>query len=173
MNSYLTTRPRGDPGYASAPGDTQPTRRKTAMGKFLRFLSCASARLLAVSAHGDHDHSASLLDAQEKISDHDMEHIEENLGLDSSVKKSHQDKIFLYFKSADTDNDDRLDALEIMQTIIKFDMDDADMYGKVYTPKEDEEWVTVLDAAMKVQDLNDDGFISFAEFYSLRSKQKV
>ena len=74
---------------------------------------------------------------------------------------------FYYFKQADTDNDDHLDGLEMLQMLIKFE-DEDDNYKQSYKVKEDEEWCAQLDRALEVQDRNNDGFVSFFEFQAAR-----
>ena len=119
--------------------------------------------------HDEHTHTA-LLDANQAITDHDLDHLKENLSFGKPVNEMTRDeRQFYYFKSADTDDDDHLDGLEILQTMIKFDQEDAEFHGKPFEHRSDEEWIRQLDKAMAAQDLNDDGKISFGEFYRIRN----
>lgn len=141
------------------------------MTKFF-LLSLYFSKLLA---HGgvEHDHSSGFLDTNAEITDHDLEHLKSSLTMDKPIKDmSRDEKHFFYFKQADTDDDDRLDGLEILQNLQKFEEEDADYYGLQTSFKTDNEWCEVLDRALSVQDLDDDGFVSFWEFQAIRDKAR-
>lgn len=124
-----------------------------------------------IQAHGGgaHDHSNSFLNAKSEITDHDIEHLKGTLQLKKPIKDmTKEEKQFYYFKQADTDNDDRLDGLEILATMIRFEEEDAEYSNTVPEIRSDDEWAEMLDRALVGQDIDDDGFVSFWEFQAKR-----
>ena len=119
-------------------------------------------------AHAGHDHSTNVLNTDSEITDHDLEHLKTNKPIKEMTRDERQ---FFYFKQADTDNDDHLDGLEMLQMLIKFEAED-DSYKKQFVEKEDNDWCDELDRALKNQDFNDDGFVSFFEFQAARKGSK-
>ena len=118
--------------------------------------------------HTSHDHSTNVIDTNSEITDHDIEHLKSVINIGKPIKEMTKDeRQFYYFKQADTDNDDHLDGLEMLQMLIKFE-DEDDNYKQSYKVKEDEEWCAQLDRALEVQDRNNDGFVSFFEFQAAR-----
>lgn len=137
-------------------------------------LYLSSTAISKTNSHAGHDHSSSLLDASQQITNDDISHLTASLPSFQNKKPkdmTKEEKLFFVFKSADIDNDDRLDGLEIMQSMIKFQEEDYEFYGKEPEIKEDEEWILELDAALKMQDLDNDGYVSYGEFFALRSKK--
>ena len=126
-----------------------------------------------VFSHAGHDHAAGFINTDADISDHDLEHLKHSLELQKNIKDMSKDeRQFYYFKQADTNDDDHLDGLEMLQTMIRFDMEDTEYNGEQYRVKEDHEWTDQLDRALEVQDLNNDGLVSFYEFQAIRNRNK-
>lgn len=126
-------------------------------------------------SHGGahHDHSSGFINADADITDHDLEHLKSAIDLKKPIKDMTKDeRQFYYFKQADTNDDDHLDGLEMLQTMIKFEMEDAEYNGEQFKVKEDHEWTDQLDRALEVQDLNNDGLVSFYEFQAIRNRNK-
>lgn len=137
-------------------------------------LSSLLITLPKIYAHGGggaHDHSGGFINADAEITDHDLEHLKSALDLKKPIKEMTKDeRQFYYFKQADTNDDDHLDGLEMLQTMIKFEMEDAEYNGEPFKHKEDHEWTDQLDRALEVQDLNNDGMVSFYEFQAIRNR---
>jgi hypothetical protein len=127
-----------------------------------------------VISHGaGHDHGGGLMDADKDITDHDLEHLKDAIKTQKPIKEMSKDeRQFYYFKQADTDNNDKLDGLEMLQTMIKFEIEDAEYNGQPFKPKEDHEWIEQIDKALKVQDSNNDGMVDFFEFQAVRNRNK-
>merc|ERR1712187_163790 len=89
----------------------------------------------SILAHGGahHDHSSGFINADADITDHDLEHLKSAIDLKKPIKDMTKDeRQFYYFKQADTNDDDHLDGLEMLQTMIKFEMEDAEYNGEQF-----------------------------------------
>jgi len=123
-------------------------------------------------AHEGHDHGKGIFDESQDISDHDLAHLKDAIKANKPIKEMTMDeRQFYYFKQADKDNNDKLDGLEMLQTMIQFELEDAE-YGTPFQAKEDKEWIQQIDRALVVQDTNDDGMVDFFEFQAIRNKNK-
>ena len=80
-----------------------------------------------VFSHAGHDHGNGIMDADSDITDHDLDHLKDAIKTQKPIKEMSKDeRQFYYFKQADTDNNDKLDGLEMLQTMIKFEIEDAE-----------------------------------------------
>ncbi|CAF0772952.1 unnamed protein product [Rotaria sordida] len=105
---------------------------------------------------------------------HDVEHIKHDLEGQINKPKEEmtsEEQNFYYFKLHDTNNDNRLDGLEI---VAAFDhahheenKNNTDTTGQTPPHQErlpDEELIRIVDDILKDEDLNRDGYISYEEF---------
>ena len=122
-----------------------------------------------IFSHGDHSNTFE----DGEITEHDLEHLKGIVKSKKPIKEmSRDERQFFYFKQADTDDNDRLDGLEMLQTMVKFELEDADFNGQPFKPKADTEWISQIDRALEVQDKNNDGMVDFFEFQAVRNKKK-
>ena len=124
-----------------------------------------------ITAHGDHKH-----DMLESMEDnvHADEDISKMANKDPS-KMTPDEKEFYYFKQHDFDNNDFLDGLELIQAMVnyeKLDIEDRGGSTKGYPMLEEEQFIEMVDAVMRLEDLDDDGLINFYEFKLGQKKKK-
>ena len=104
---------------------------------------------------------------------HDMDHIRHDLEGQINKPKEQmtpEEQNFYYFKLHDTNNDNRLDGLEV---VAAFDHVHQEETGNSTQPTStpqaherlaDEELIRLVDDILKEEDLDRDGFISYEEF---------
>merc|ERR1712113_1145517 len=123
---------------------------------------------MVLVAHDGHDHSMT-----GDISDSDIQHLKDTMQLKKPIKDmTSEERQFYYFKQSDHNDDDMMDGLEMMQTLIKYEIEDATAFGEPIQNHPDEYWIKQIDRAIDVQDLNDDGMVDFIEFTHYRNKNK-
>ena len=76
----------------------------------IRILLCVFP---AIGAHGDHhDHGGAILNADQEITDHDLEHLKEIHRAKKPIKElTKEERLFYAFKHADYDNNDMLEQV--------------------------------------------------------------
>lgn len=95
--------------------------------------------------------------AQER--DHIQEHMD--VPIDTS-KMSDQELQFHYFKMHDADNNNKLDGCELIKSLIHWhESPDSDVHVVLY---KDEDLSEIVEGALKQADMNNDGYIEYAEF---------
>lgn len=99
---------------------------------------------------------------------HLKEHMDSNVDVDSL---SIEEVRFIYFKTHDTNGDNRLDGTEIIQALLHFQDEDGSI-GPLEYSFTDDELVSFVDPILKKSDANDDGFLDYAEFMSLQVEKK-
>ena len=117
--------------------------------------------------HGnEHKHSPLEFDGAE----HHTEEIEKATeGMAKSVDQMTQDeKEVFWFKLADYDNNDKIDAHEMIQAMIKQQIFALDQKGRSFKDLdrhfEEDFLIKEMDTWLKAQDFNNDGFVEFAEW---------
>jgi len=107
---------------------------------------------------------------------HDMEHIRHDLEGQVNKPKEEmtpEEQNFYYFKLHDTNNDNRLDGLEVVSAFNHVDHHDDNGVpnnDSQATPPPpvprlaDEELIRLVDDIMREEDMDKDGFISYQEF---------
>ena len=119
--------------------------------------------------HGsDHKHSPLEFDGAE----HHTDEIEKaTVGMAKSVDQmTQEEKEVFWFKLADYDNNDKIDAHEMIQAMIKQQIFALDQKGKVRSFKDldkhfkEDYLIKEMDKWLKEQDFNNDGFVEFSEW---------
>lgn len=83
---------------------------------------------------------------------------------------SEEEQNFYYFKLHDTNNDNRLDGLEVIAAFNHEHKEDDDNDSLKETPEttterpDDDELIDLVDDILEEEDLNHDGYISYDEF---------
>jgi len=141
---------------------------------------CLLCLIVQALGHADsnhaHDHSKNLFDTTSEITDHDLEHLKLTTSKDNSnfdpKTWTRAQRQFYYFKQGDFDNNDKLDGIEMLQMMVKFEMEDDEYKTRRDFSYEDADWEAQLDKALENQDLNDDGMVSFYEFRVARENKR-
>ncbi|CAH1159497.1 unnamed protein product [Phaedon cochleariae] len=131
-----------------------------------------------------HVHYKPIKDASEKLTEdvqllHDQEHLQEHL--DEIIpepdfsKMSDEELEFYYFQVHDSDKNSKLDGLEILQAISHTDEhgdsyeEDGENDMSSTTEKSDlEYYVELIDQVLREDDIDDDGYLSYAEYVARR-----
>lgn len=101
----------------------------------------------------------------------DRNHLKEHVDPDVDVDSMSLEEVrFRYFKTHDTNGDNRLDGNEIIQAILHFQDEDGSIAPLQYSFTDDELELFV-DPIFSKSDANDDGFLDYAEFMSLQVGQ--
>ncbi|CAF1167128.1 unnamed protein product [Adineta ricciae] len=107
---------------------------------------------------------------------HDMDHIRHDLEGQINKPKDQmtpEEQNFYYFKLHDTNNDNRLDGLEIVAAFNHVHQEDNDNNNNTATTAQtpehherlaDEELIRLVDDILKEEDRDRDGYISYEEF---------
>ncbi|CAF0855472.1 unnamed protein product [Rotaria sp. Silwood1] len=137
--------------------------------------------IYGTNGHGQHgSNSQTSVGGQPHISrkmeDHvdDINHIRKDLQGQINKPTEHltaEEKKFYYFKLHDTNNDNRLDGLEVMAAF-KHEHQDEELYDSNIDEHNnikpesvsDEELINIIDDILKEEDLDNDGYISYEEF---------
>ncbi|XP_069695094.1 lymphotoxin beta receptor inhibitor isoform X2 [Periplaneta americana] len=103
---------------------------------------------------------------------HEKQHIQEHMEVPIDTSKmSEQELQFHYFKMHDADNNNKLDGCELIKSLIHWHATntptDKMEQQAVYS---DEEIANMVDDIMKDSDLNNDGFIDYAEYKQSENK---
>jgi len=123
-------------------------------------------------SHGGHSHGEkkSALDGKHV---HDVEHIKEHLKEDNPQVKtdnlSEADMQFHYFKAHDSDNDDKLDGIELANAMAHYHDEDAGEKPEDYT---EHELASMVDQILDEDDLNKDGYIDYPEFIASQKREE-
>jgi len=88
---------------------------------------------------------------------HVQEHLEGFAKVDENM--SDDELQFHYFKLHDYNNDNRLDGIELISAITHFEKEDPNAPGLMET-----ELSSMVDAILKDEDKNHDGYIDYTEF---------
>lgn len=109
--------------------------------------------------HGD------VLDAKHV---NDQEHLKEHLKEQIDVTKmSEADQQFYYFKVHDSDNNDKLDGIELSNAMAHYHDEEQGESKEEYT---ETELGSMVDQILDEDDLNKDGYIDYPEF--IQSQQR-
>ncbi|XP_044749197.1 multiple coagulation factor deficiency protein 2 homolog [Coccinella septempunctata] len=104
---------------------------------------------------------------------HDKQHIEEHLedmvDTPDLSKMSDEELEFYYFQAHDTDKNNMLDGLEILQAISHI-LDETDVSGNINNDKNFDYYIKLIDQVLTEDDINDDGFLDYPEY--VRSRQR-
>ncbi|CAF2444867.1 unnamed protein product [Rotaria sp. Silwood2] len=137
--------------------------------------------IYGTNGHGQHDsNSRTPTGGQPHISRkmedhvHDINHIRKDLQgqINTPTEQlTEEEKNFYYFKLHDTNNDNRLDGLEVIAAF-NHEHQDEELYDsntdeQNNTKSErigDEELTNIIDDIFKEEDLDHDGYISYEEF---------
>jgi Ca2+-binding EF-hand superfamily protein len=87
-----------------------------------------------------------------------------------------EEQNFYYFKLHDTNNDNRLDGLEVIAAFDHVHEEEFSQEGQNNTETErlgDDELTNLVDDILKEEDLDLDGFISYEEFKRALEKDKM
>ncbi|XP_045479999.1 multiple coagulation factor deficiency protein 2 homolog [Harmonia axyridis] len=104
---------------------------------------------------------------------HDKQHIEEHLedmveSPDLS-KMSDEELEFYYFQTHDTDKNNKLDGLEILQAITHI-LDETDVSGNINNDSDFDYYIRLIDQVLTEDDVDNDGFLDYPEY--VRSRQR-
>lgn len=110
---------------------------------------------------------------------YEKEHIADHLEIPMDTSKmSEQELQFYYFKMHDSDNNNKLDGIELIHSLIHWHEQGHDnpqaQHGQQAPPPKlftDEELYQLIDPILKMDDANQDGYIDYAEF--IRAQQKA
>lgn len=96
---------------------------------------------------------------------HDRDHLQSHMEgeLDLSMMSEKQLK-FLYFKSHDTESNNKLDGCELVQSLLHFHGEDSLIHGEDPRIFSDAELSMMIDPILATIDKNLDGFIDYPEF---------
>lgn len=123
--------------------------------------------LFVVGAFGDDQqqpHAHNPLHDTKHIRDKD--HIREHLKEEIDVKDENlndEDLQFHYFKLHDSDNNNKLDGIELMNALTHYH-DDENSKSEEQKTYSDDEIATMIDQILEEDDKNKDGYIDYAEF---------
>ncbi|XP_022915328.1 lymphotoxin beta receptor inhibitor isoform X2 [Onthophagus taurus] len=110
--------------------------------------------------HHGHHQQGKILDAQHIMQE--KEHIAEHMEIPMDTSKmTEQELQFHYFKMHDADNNNKLDGCELIKSLIHWHGPKA---KEEHPAISDEELERTVDEAMKVADINRDGFIDYREY---------
>ncbi|KAM9847346.1 multiple coagulation factor deficiency protein 2 [Aulostomus maculatus] len=138
------------------------------LGSLLALLSCS---LLCIHAHGE-PHQQPAIGSAAAVSGHgrldrnmvqDKDHIMEHLeGVIEKPEKemTPQELQLHYFKMHDYDGNNLLDGLELATAITHVHKEEK---GESH-PMKEEDLIALIDVVLKDDDLNNDGYIDYAEF---------
>jgi Ca2+-binding EF-hand superfamily protein len=84
-----------------------------------------------------------------------------------------EEQNFYYFKLHDTNNDNRLDGLEVIAAFHHAHEEEKDQNNTQTERVDDEELINLIDDILKGEDLDNDGFISYEEFKYALEKDKA
>ncbi len=84
-----------------------------------------------------------------------------------------EEQNFYYFKLHDTNQDNRLDGLEVIAAFDHAHEEENDQNNTHTERLGDEELINLIDDILKDEDLDRDGFISYDEFKHALEKDKV
>ncbi|XP_066916923.1 multiple coagulation factor deficiency protein 2 homolog [Clytia hemisphaerica] len=105
---------------------------------------------------------------------HDVEHINEHLRdqIDVNQQKpmSNEDLQFHYFKVHDSDNDDKLDGIELATAMAHYHDEEHAEKPEDYT---EEELASMVDQILDEDDLNKDGYIDYPEFIASQQREEA
>lgn len=99
---------------------------------------------------------------------HDQEHLKDHLKEQIDVSKmSEADQQFYYFKVHDSDNNDKLDGIELANAMAHYHDEESGESKEEYT---EGELSSMVDQILDEDDLNKDGYIDYPEF--IQSQQR-
>ena len=117
-----------------------------------------------------HEHSPLELDG----ADHHSDQIE--AVINKPVKEmTKEEKQVNWFKTNDYDNNDKIDGLEIIQSMIQHEISSKKDGGSEYRGFQDldeGQYIMVVEEWLKNQDINNDGFVDFPEWKLAHDKNK-
>ncbi|XP_061766890.1 multiple coagulation factor deficiency protein 2 homolog [Nerophis ophidion] len=144
--------------------------RSSRCGLLLFLSSC----LLCVHCHGDHmQRQPPVVESGATLSSHgrfdkavvqDKDHIMEHLEgvIDKPEKEMSPQELQLhYFKMHDYDGNNLLDGLELATAIMHVHREEK---GENSQPMREEDLMNLIDDVLRDDDLNNDGYIDYAEF---------
>merc|ERR1712141_740665 len=124
--------------------------------------------------HGSHHHGDKKGSALDGKHVQDMEHIKEHLKEENPAVKtdnlSEADTQFHYFKAHDSDNDDKLDGIELANAMAHYHDEDAGEKPEDYT---EHELASMVDQILDEDDLNKDGYIDYPEFIASQKREET
>lgn len=104
----------------------------------------------------------------ERMKVEDKNHLKEHLDTHVDVDSMSLEEVrFRYFKTHDTNGDNRLDGIEVIQAILHFQDEDGSI-GPLHYSFTDDELELFVDPIFTKSDANNDGFLDYAEFMSLQ-----
>ena len=83
---------------------------------------------------------------------------------------SEADMQFHYFKAHDSDNDDKLDGIELANAMAHYHDEDAGEKPEDYT---EHELASMVDQILDEDDLNKDGYIDYPEFIASQKREET
>lgn len=144
------------------------------------FLFLCCALITQTHAHGEHGTGTQPTPGGQphvnrKMEDyvHDMDHIRHDLEGQINKPKEQmtpEEQNFYYFKLHDTNNDNRLDGLEVVAAFDHVHQEEnangtlPNSTPQAHERLADEELIRLVDDILKEEDLDRDGFISYEEF---------
>ncbi|CAL1539076.1 unnamed protein product [Lymnaea stagnalis] len=123
--------------------------------------------------HG-HGHGNTLEFASEvHNADHILEHLEKVVATKSKEQMTEEELEFHYFKLHDYDNNNKLDGVEIGKALTHFHDGDNDVADSSQErPYSDDEMESIIDSALRSEDLNNDGYVEYPEFMTAQARMR-
>ncbi|GBL74548.1 hypothetical protein AVEN_235471-1 [Araneus ventricosus] len=115
-------------------------------------------------------HEPHLLTSNSPLDERHHIHHHINAVSEQDIHQMTKDELeFLYFKMYDSDNNDKLDGCEIMQSLFHWHIEGQDgVHANISTGTirifRSEELIILVDPILESRDKNMDGFISFSEY---------
>ncbi|KAL3266890.1 hypothetical protein HHI36_011040 [Cryptolaemus montrouzieri] len=131
-------------------------------------------------ARKNHVHYKPNADAGEKLTQddallHDKQHIEEHLedlvDAPNLSKMSDEELEFYYFQTHDTDRNNKLDGLEILQAISHIIDENEDVTGSSNNSTDFHYYIKLIDQVLEEDDIDQDGFLNYPEYVRSRKNR--
>ncbi|KPJ06588.1 Multiple coagulation factor deficiency protein 2-like [Papilio machaon] len=109
---------------------------------------------------------------------HDIKHIEEDskvLTSDAISRMTPEELEFHYFSAHDFDRNSKLDGLELLKAVYHtVDYEDHDAESASIEPETNdlEAYIELVDRTLEVDDMDGDGYVSYAEYRAARARSK-
>jgi len=124
--------------------------------------------------HGSHhgsQHGHNPMDSRHvQDREHIKEHLKEQIDVNQQKPMSNADLQFHYFKVHDSDNDDKLDGIELANAMAHYHDEESGEKPEDYT---EEELASMVDQILDEDDLNKDGYIDYPEFIASQQREEA